>query len=91
MNKLRLIFQSMLGTVAIRLGFNHRLHQFCDRCGRTRWTAHWWDDSTEVWEAVAGDINGHHHGCFCLDCFTILAREKDICITWKPSMETRKP
>lgn len=84
MNRLRLLCQRLLSAVAIPLGFNHRLSQFCDRCGRSNWRRAWWDDTNKVWEAVAGNVNGCRHGCFCPDCFTILAREKGIHLTWKP-------
>lgn len=87
MNRLRLIYQHGLGTVALLLGFNHRLTQFCDRCGRTNWAARWWDCTTKVWETVAGNVNGQHHGCLCLDCFTILARDKGIHLMWQPTIE----
>jgi hypothetical protein len=83
---LRLSYQRLLSAIAIPLGFNHRLIQFCDRCGRTRTDLSWWDDTGKVWEAVAGNVNGHHHGCFCAECFTILAREKGIYLTWKPTI-----
>ena len=87
MNRLRLFYQRLLSAVAIPLGLNHLLTQFCDRCGRTNWPMVWWDDTTQVWEAVAGNVNGHHHGCFCPNCFTILAREKGILIVWRPVIE----
>ena len=89
MNMLRLLYQHLLSMVAIPLGFNDRLTQFCDRCGRTKWAVHWWDDSdrTEVWKAVAWNVNGHHHGCFCPACFTVLARKKNIRLIWRPIIE----
>jgi len=88
MNKLRLLFQKLLSAVAIACGFNHRLVQFCDRCGRTHRIAMWWDETDEVWESVAGNVDGHHHGCFCLECFTILAREKGIPLIWIPTIQS---
>lgn len=91
MNRLRLAYQHILGNIAILLGFNHLLTQFCDRCGRTKWSISWWDDTAEVWEAVAGNVNGHHHGCFCSNCFTALARNKGIVITWKPIINEKTP
>lgn len=87
MDRLRLLFQCALSSIARPLGVNHLLTQYCDRCGRTNWPTGWWDDSTEVWEAVAGNVNGHHHGCFCLNCFTIMAAEKNIQIMWRPVIE----
>ena len=87
LNKIRLGYQHLLSAIAIPLGFNHRLVQFCDRCGRTRWGVSWWDHSGMVWEAVAGNINGHRHGCFCPKCFTELARENGIYLIWKPTIE----
>jgi hypothetical protein len=86
-NKLRLIYQHVLSVIAKPLGFNHRLTQFCDRCGKTNWGMHWWDYSTIIWEAVAGNVNGHHHGCFCPPCFTALANEKGLSIVWRPAIE----
>jgi hypothetical protein len=47
----------------------------------------WWDESNEVWEAVAGNLHGCRHGCFCVECFTILAEEKGILLLWKPTIE----
>ena len=87
MNRLRLFYQRLLSAIAIPLGFNWRLTQYCDRCGRSHWPMCWWDDTTEVWEAVAGNVNGYHHGCFCPDCFTILAKKKGIWLVWRPTIE----
>jgi hypothetical protein len=89
MNRLRLFYQCVLGAIARRLGFNHLLVQFCDRCGRTRWVMCWWAHN-KVWEAVAGNVNGCHHGCFCPDCFTILAHKKGIRLLWKPTIRRKK-
>jgi hypothetical protein len=86
LNRVRLLYQYSLGFIARHLGFNHLLTQFCDRCGRTRWGISWWDDTTKVWEAVAGNVNGHHHGCFCPNCFSVLAKEKGIYLIWKPTI-----
>jgi hypothetical protein len=87
MNKLRLLYQYLLGAIARPLGFNDRLSQFCDHCGRTKWSVRWWDETNKVWESVAGNVNDRHHGCFCPDCFTILARKKGIWLVWKPTVE----
>lgn len=86
MNKLRLLFQLCLSFVAIPLGFNDKLSQFCDRCGRTNWRMAWWDYSNKVWEAVAGNVNGYRHGCYCPQCFTVLARERNIRLVWVPEI-----
>lgn len=86
MSTLRLLLQSWLSAVAIPLGLNHKLGQFCDRCGRTGWRMAWWDDTNKVWEAVAGNVNGHRHGCYCPQCFTALAREKGIRLLWVPTV-----
>lgn len=88
MNRLRLFYQWALSTwVAIPLGFNDRLRQFCDRCGRTKYLCFWAD--TSVWESVAGNVNGHHHGAYCAPCFDKLARRKGIRLDWKPEVSTR--
>lgn len=86
MNKLRLLYQAVLSAIAIRFGFNDKLGQFCDRCGRTKWRMAWWDDKHTIWEAVAGNLNGCRHGCYCPQCFTILAREKGIRLIWVPTV-----
>lgn len=82
MNRLRLSLQWLLSAIAIPLGVNDRLTQFCDRCGRTRFLSFWAD--TEVWEAVAGNVNGHHHGCYCIPCFAAIAERKGVRLEWKP-------
>lgn len=85
MNRLRLALQWLLSAIAIPLGFNHKLGQCCDRCGRfAAWKGFWADN--DVWEAVAGNVNGCRHGCFCRDCFTLIARDKGIRLDWKPSI-----
>lgn len=83
MNKLRLALQWLLSAIAIPLGFNDKLCQFCDRCGRGMAGKGFWAVN-DVWEAVAGNVNGHRHGCFCRDCFTAIARAKGIVLEWKP-------
>jgi hypothetical protein len=82
--KLRLAFQSLLGALARPLGFNDRLVQFCDRCGMSgaQWPT-WWAE-TSLWEKVAGNVNGHHHGCFCPRCFDDLAVVKGLRLQWTP-------
>jgi len=82
MNTLRLRFQWLLTA----LGLNDLLHlvQFCDRCGRSgRLWVSWWADMS-LWEAVAGNVNGHHHGCYYPNCFDWLARQKGVFLRWKP-------
>ena len=85
MNKLRLSLQWLLSAIAIPLGLNDRLVQFCDRCGRSgrSWPS-WWSDDVTVWEDVAGNVNGHHHGCYCPNCFDRLAVSKGITLRWRP-------
>lgn len=87
MNTLRLILQSLLGAIARPLGFNDRLVQFCDRCGRSgqSWPS-WWSEDVTVWEAIAGNVNGHHHGCYCPNCFDEIACSKGISLRWKPEI-----
>ena len=86
MNTLRLVFQSLLGAIARALSFNDHLTQFCDRCGRSgaSWPS-WWAD-TKLWESVAANVNGHHHGCYCPSCFDEMARSKGIRLRWKPEI-----
>jgi hypothetical protein len=86
MNRFRLLAQELLGIIARWLDFNDRLSQFCDRCGRSGagWPS-WWAD-TPLWESVAGNVNGHHHGCYCPSCFDELARAKGILLLWKPEL-----
>jgi hypothetical protein len=79
-NSLWLSFQYLLSAVAIPLGFNDKLNQFCDRCGRTNYACFW--SANEVWEAVAGNVNGHRHGAYCVSCFDVLARRKCVAIQW---------
>ena len=86
MSGIRLAYQRILSAVAIPLGFNDRLVQFCDRCGRTRYLSFWAD--TAVWEAVAGNVNGCHHGAFCVPCFNAVAERKGLHINWKPALTT---
>ena len=90
MNRLRLFFQHLLSTIAIPLRINYLFTQFCDRCGRSDWGIRWWDDTYQVWEAVAGNVNDQHHGCYCPTCFTILARNKGIVLIWKPVIEEQE-
>ena len=80
--KIRLGFQWLL--TALGLNTVLSLVQFCDRCGKSgaNWPR-WWAD-TVLWEQIAGNVNGHHHGCFCPTCFTDLAKEKGIRIRWIP-------
>lgn len=85
MNKLRLAFQYLLSAIAIPLGFNDKLSQFCDRCGRTKWVGFW--ASNEVWISVAGNVNGHRHGAYCVPCFDFLARRKCISLDWTPTFK----
>lgn len=66
-------------------GFSDRLVQRCDRCGRIPPTS-WWDPSNEVWEAVCGNLNGHRHGCFCINCFSKIASKKGVFIDWRPTL-----
>ena len=80
MNTLRLGFQWLLSSIAISMGFNDRLGQYCDRCGRTRYVGFW--SANEVWEAVAGNVNGHRHGAYCVPCFDVLARRQCVPIQW---------
>lgn len=83
MNRLRLLFQWALGAIARPLGFNHRLGQFCDRCGRTNYVGFWADNS--VWIPIAGNVNGCRHGAYCVSCFDYLARAKGIILEWTPT------
>lgn len=82
MNRLRLAFQFLLSVTAIPLGFNDRLSQFCDRCGRTKYVSFW--AANDLWIAVAGNVNGHRHGAYCVPCFDLLARKKGILLQWTP-------
>ena len=82
-NWLRLLYQHVLGTIAIRFGFNDKLSQFCDRCGRTGYIPFW--TANDIWIAVAGNVNGHRHGAYCVPCFDVLARAKGICLDWTPT------
>lgn len=84
MNRIRLTLQHILSAIAIPLRFNDRLIQFCDRCGRSRYLGFWADN--EVWEAVAGNVNGHRHGAYCIECFNSLASERGILLQWKPEI-----
>lgn len=88
MNKLRLLFQNVLGVMAISLGYNHKLSQFCDRCGRTRYLSFW--AANDVWIAVAGNVNGCRHGAYCVLCFDYLARAKGIRLNWVPEKPDTK-
>ena len=82
MNWLRLRFQRLMSALAIPFGFNDRLVQFCDRCGRTHYLSFWADN--DVWESVAGNANGHRHGAYCVYCFDVMATEQSVGIQWKP-------
>lgn len=82
--KARLIFQRVLGLVARRFGFNDRLSQFCDGCGRTDWMGFW--SANDVWIAVAGNVNSHRHGAYCISCFDRMARAKGIVLEWTPTL-----
>lgn len=85
MNKARLIFQWLLFHILHPLGLADRLVQHCDRCGRSGGNGPiWWDFSNAVWEAVAGNKNGHRHGCYCIYCFDTMAAEKGIVLMWEP-------
>jgi hypothetical protein len=87
MNKFRLLCQAALSAIAIPLGFNDKLTQFCDRCGRSHWRMVWWDETNVVWETVVGNINGCRHGCYCPACFTAIAHDKGVRILWVPIIE----
>ena len=85
MNFIRLAFQYVLGFVARHYGFNDKLGQFCDHCGRTGYISFWSVD--EVWESVAGNVNGYRHGAYCVLCFDLLAKRKGIWLHWTPTIE----
>jgi len=84
MNRLRLLFQFVLGMVARTFGINDKLSQFCDRCGRTHYLSFW--STNEVWIAVAGNVNGHQHGAYCIACFHYIARQREILLDWTPTI-----
>ena len=65
-------------------GGSHLQVQRCDRCGKIP-RASWWDDTNSVWEAVAGNLHGFRHGCFCIQCFTSIAAQKGLLVTWRPT------
>jgi hypothetical protein len=87
-NWIRLKIQWLLSAIAIPLGFNHRLSQFCDRCGKSHWMGFW--AANDVWIAVAGNVNDHRHGAFCISCFDALARRKGILLDWTPTFEAKR-
>lgn len=87
MAKYRLYYQYLLGTIARRFGFNDKLSQFCDCCGRTHYTSFWAENDT--WIAVAGNVNGHRHGAYCVMCFHALAKKKGIHLHWSPEIKAR--
>jgi len=84
---IRLWFQWALSAC----GLNNFLSlvQYCDRCGMSgaKWPS-WWAGAP-LWEKVAGNVNGHHHGCYCPRCFTDIAISKGVCLTWIPQEEPR--
>ena len=87
MNYIRLRAQELLGVIARTFRFNDRLTQFCDRCGRSgRLWPSWWAEDIKVWEMVAGNVNGCHHGCYCPNCFDEIAHSKGIALRWKPEL-----
>ena len=82
-NKLRLLLQWLLSTIAIPLGFNHKLSQFCWVCGRSN-TVWFWSDKN-VWDRIAPS-NRYRHGIYCVSCFDKMARQKGICLAWTPTI-----
>lgn len=84
MNRIRLAFQRALSAIAIPLGFNDHLVQFCNHCGRTHYLPFW--ASNDVWESVAGNVHGCRHGAYCVPCFDALARRRGIYLDWKPEI-----
>ena len=89
MNKFTLLCQAALSAIAIPLGFNDKLTQFCDRCV-DEVTGAWCGGMKLMWcgrQCFVGNINGCRHGCYCPACFTAIAHDKGVRILWVPIIE----
>ena len=60
---------------------NVRFVQCCERCGDGMG---WWGDPA-IWMHVVG----RPWGCFCIECFDWLAKQKQIILVWEPTVDDK--